>query len=1558
MMSATEKATYPLSSLQRELWVNQLLYPNVPLFNVGGHVRIDGAIALASFAQALHSVIQADDAWRIMLHEGDPLPQQSFTAPIPVTLHCHDFSEQESAALAWMQHEFTQPFPLYDSPLCHFALCKVTSTRYYWFIKCHYLIADGKTIDILIRRVATAYNALISGQPLVTPRCASYRDFIRADAAYSQSTSYGEDAAYWQRQYATLPEPLLRLRHPRPEPMLPGARSPSQAGNTATDGLGALPEVTHSGATLIPSRRATLYIEPTRFAQLSALAAAQGATVGDAILGLLYCYFARIHQQTDLVIGYTNLLWRENAVLGQLDATVQAGGRTDFGETPGFFMNVTPARLAFGTALPYTELLQAIGRQTVRDRAHGLAPIGEINRQAKVTRDQRAQLFEVEVAYADFDFDLTFGGAPIQLELLSHYFEQYALTLYVKRLRDAHAHHQDIRIDFDYNLGYLQEDEISLLLERFDWLLRQVLAHPNRPLDALSLMSDRERNQVLVAFNETATVDTPIKCVHQLFEAQVVKTPHAPALIFEQQRLSYNELNQKANQLAHYLRQLGVGEAKETLVAVAVNRSPEMIISVLGILKAGGAYVPLDPNYPSSRLAYMVQDANAPLVLTQAALVDQLPTGSARVICLDRDWPCIAQCCAENPAVTVAPTQLAYVIYTSGSTGKPKGVLLEHGGLTNVVAEHIRACAIQPGSRSLQFVSFSFDVATLDIFMNLCAGATLYLPGETKTLLGEDLAQWLREHAITHAQIPPSVLSGFPADIRLPALQTLITGGEAFSPTLVKQWSARHRFLNAYGPTEATICTTIAQFTDGAHKLSIGRPIANAQVYILGTDLQPVPIGVAGELYIGGRGIARGYLNLPELTAERFIPDPFVPTNNGGRAACASHGAGRLYKTGDLACWLADGTIEFIGRIDSQVKIRGFRIELGEIENGLLAQDGIREAVVLAREDTPGDKRLVAYLVGEADPETLRQQLAQRLPDYMIPAAFVMLAALPLTPNGKLDRRAMPAPDYTAAQSAFVAPRTVMETQVAAIWQEALGIAAVGVYDNFFALGGHSLLAIQLVNQIRTALQLDLPLGILFQAPTIASLAEWLDQQTATAPRAAIQPVARTLDLPLSLIQEDVWRRSQTTAFRGQFDNTTRLHMTGALDVKALRQSFGALIARQEMLRTSFPVHNGVPVQMIAPTLVMELPLIDLRAQTAAEQASTIDQLIEAEKQQSFDLLQGPLWRVSLVRLAPTEHLLLLSMHHILGDNDSSALMLEELATFYNGYVTGQPVTLPPLAMQYADYAYWQRQLFTPAVLAARQEYWRRLLTPQPPLLSLPSDYERPAEQNEQSYPAANSPFSLPLDVAQQLMRFSRTANVTPFMTILAAYALLLHRYSACDDFMIGSVTSRRDDPALAAMFGHFASMSWLRIKVQGAKNFMTLVERVSAVTLEALVHQDINLRQLLQVTGRDWLPGPFPRFRAAIDFVPLASTAVPFAGLTLTTPPLERRKIVGDLALFIRQPPQIDGDSLLQGYWSYRQDLFAPVTIARLNQSFQTLLRAVLADPDQALDAYHDEIE
>ncbi|MBD2521589.1 non-ribosomal peptide synthetase [Nostoc sp. FACHB-133] len=1085
--------------------------------------------------------------------------------------------------------------------------------------------------------------------------------------------------------------------------------------------------------------------------------------------------------------------------------------------------------------------------------------------------------------------------------------------------------------------------------------MEETIINSIQNMNNLSALTEQEQHKILVEWNHT-TVDYPKHlCIHQLFEAQVEKTPNSIAVVFKEEQLTYQELNHQANKIAHYLQIWGV--KPEVLVGICVERSLEMIIGMLGILKAGGAYIPLDPTYPKERLSFMLSDSQVQVVLTQEKFVEELTASGAKLICLDTGWESFQRESHENLSSGAAPENLAYVIYTSGSTGTPKAVLIQHQGVCNLVQAQIKLFDVKQNSRVLQFASFSFDASVWEIFMALCSGGSLYLGTQDSLRPGIDLIQFLRKQSITQVTLPPTALAALPI-AELPNLQTLIVAGEACNPKLIAEWSKGRRFFNAYGPTESTVCATVAEYT-GDTQLTIGRAIANTQVYILDNHQQPVPIGTPGELYIGGDGLARGYLNRPELTKERFISNPFQKSRGAGEQGSRgekedqSSNSERLYKTGDLARFLPDGNIEFLGRIDHQVKIRGFRIELGEIEALLSQHPDVQQAVVITREDIPGDKRLVAYIVLnqiDASVTTLKRFLQEKLPNYMVPAVFVILDSLPVTPNGKVDRQNLPACDRSRPdlEETFVAPRNSTEATLFSIWAELLGLEQIGIDDNFFNLGGHSLIAAQMLSRIREGFQVELFFHHIFANPTIAGLAGLIEQHShlkQQLQRPAMQPISRSGYLPASFAQERVYFIQEVAPESAAYQAQVTLRFTGKLDVAALEQCLSEIVRRHEIFRTTFPAVDGRLFQVIHPASPLKLTVVDLQTFPESEQEAESQRLFDAEVQKPFYLNQLPLVRWLLLKLSDQDHLLIHIEHHMVHDGWSfNNVFLNEFVELYQAFCLGNPSPLPELTLQFGDYAHWQREWVKSQEAEAQLDYWQQKLSGSPPLLELPSDRPRPAEQ---TYNGAQVRVELPISLCESLRVLSRQEGITLFMTTLAAFLVILHRYTRQDDLCVGTAVANRRMRETEQLIGMIVNNLVLRTDLSGNPTFRELLDRVRQVSLEAFANEDLPFDKVVEVLKPIRNLSYNPLFQVMFSFhdSPRPDLTLPELNIT-TNVALSNKSTKFDLDVVLI--PQHGGKKGISVIWEYNTDLFDAATIQQMAEQYQTLLVGIVANPEQ----------
>ncbi|HEU4556219.1 MAG TPA: amino acid adenylation domain-containing protein, partial [Longimicrobium sp.] len=1377
----------------------------------------------------------------------------------------------------------------------------------------HHIVSDGWSMGVLTEELSALYAAHAQGtEPRLSALPVQYADYSAWQRRWVEGEVLQAQADYWTRALAGAPE-LLELPTDRPRPA----------------------QMDHAGA------RLGMELDEELTAGLKALGRRHGTTLFMTLLAGWAAVLGRLAGQDDVVIG-----------------TPTAGrGRREIEGLIGFFVNNLALRVELSGAPTVAELLARVKERALGAQHHQDIPFEQVVELVDPVRS----LSHTPVYQATFAWQSTPRG---NLELPG-----LALGRGVEALDERITVNHDLGLALNeaggrivggvmYATSLFERETVERWLGYLRRVLAAMVAGERQPVARLPMLPPRERAQVLEEWNRTEADYPGESCIHELFERQVERAPGATAVRFGDERVSYGELNARANRLAHHLRALGVGP--EVRVALCVERGSEMVAAVLAVLKAGGAYVPLDSAYPHDRLAYMLADSAPAVVLTQGAVAESLAGvldglgGGVPVLELDAAAPAWASQRETNPARGgLAPEHPAYVIYTSGSTGRPKGVLVPHRGVCNVAVAQQRAFGVGPDGRVLQFASLSFDAAASELFMALVSGAALCVAPREELLPGPGLLALLRRHAVTMVTLPPSALAALPVE-DLPALRTLTVAGEALPAELAARWGARHRLLNLYGPTEATIWSTGAECTDPARKPDIGGPIANVRAYVLDAGAEPLPVGVPGELYVGGAGVARGYLGRPGLTAERFVPDPF------GREPGA-----RLYRTGDVCRWLPKGRLEFLGRTDHQVKVRGFRIELGEVEARLREHPDVREAVVLAREDVPGERRLVAYWVGgeEVEAEVLRSHLGERLPEHMVPAAFVRLDALPLTPNGKLDRKALSAPeDDSFARGAYEAPLGEMESALAEIWAEVLGLERVGRHDGFFELGGHSLLAVQVVSRVREALQVEVELGELFDQPVLADFARALE----TAARADLPPIERAGRegrLPLSFAQQRLWFLEQMGNLGSAYHISGSLRLRGDLDRAALVRSLDRIVARHEALRTSFAMADGEPVQQIAPVEESGFRLVEhdlsgilpLSARNerggrgeGPDAQDELHRLIEEEAHALFDLERGPLIRGRLIRVAEDDHVLLLTMHHIVSDGWSSGVLTNELGALYAAFRAGRPDPLPALPVQYADYAVWQRKWVDGEVLREQAEYWTRTLGGAPELLELPLDHPRPARQD---HAGASIGIVLGDELSAGLKALAQRHGTTPFMTLLAGWAAVLSRLSGQEDVVIGTPSANRGRAEIEGLIGFFVNTLALRVDLSGSLTVAEVLAQVKARALEAQHHQDIPFEQVVELVQPARSLAHTPLFQVMFAWQNASEGGrLELPGLTLGG--------VGPADAGSEAAAKFDL-SLTLGEWggriagsvTYATALFEQATIERHLAYLRRVLEAMVADDLQAVD-------
>lgn len=1097
--------------------------------------------------------------------------------------------------------------------------------------------------------------------------------------------------------------------------------------------------------------------------------------------------------------------------------------------------------------------------------------------------------------------------------------------------------------------------------------MQEITTSANHSVASGMALTEQECQKILVDWNNTAVAYPNQLCIHQLFAIQAAQTPQQIAVVFQEEHLTYQQLNERANQLAHYLQSLGI--QRDDLVGLCVDRSIDMIVGMLGILKAGGAYVPLDPGYPEERLSFMLADSQVQVLLTQEKFVTSFQASGIQVVCLDRDGRSIKLHRSENPISHVTAENLAYVIYTSGSTGTPKGVAILHRAVNRLVcnANYIEFVS---SDRVAQVSSTSFDAATFEVWGALLHGAALVIIPQTILLAPHLFAACLEEQNISILFLTTALFNQVAQSTphAFQNLRYLLFGGEAANVKCVQcvwQQGRPQHLLHVYGPTESTTFAAwypVADVTTDATTLPIGRPISNTQLYVLDAERHPVPIGTPGELYIGGDGLARGYLNRPDLTAAKFIPDPLGQPSER-----------YLYQTGDLVRWLSDGNIEFLGRVDHQVKIRGFRVELGEIETRLMQHPSVQQAVVIVREDIPGDRRLVAYIVaaavtnGVADrtadalATTLKRNLQAQLPGYMVPAAFVQLDALPLTPNGKVDRHHLPAPDRTrpALATTFVAPRHLIEVTLAEIWAQLLGLQQIGIHDDFFQLGGHSLIATQILSRIRDGFQVSLTFQQFFENPTIAGLTT-LIQQTHPAqpsqPRSAIQPTSRQGRLPVSFAQERVYFIQQLAPDSSAYQFQATMRFRGHLDIPVLHRCLDEIVQHHEIFRTTYPAIRGQLFPVIHPHEPISFTVIDLTTVPASEQEAVVQQQIDAEVQKPLRMDQLPLIRWVLLTLTDRDQILVHIEHHMVHDGWSFNVFLDELLTLYRTFSLGQPSPFAQPTLQFVDFAQWQRDWVNSQEAQVQLSYWQQTLAGSPALLELPYDRPRPSEQ---TYNGDQIRWELPLELCESLRELSRQSGVTLFMTMLAAFQVLLYRYTGQVDLCVGTAVANRRMPDVESLIGMIVNNLVLRSDLSGHPTFRELLQRIRKTTLEAYAHEDLPFDKVVEGLKPVRNLSYNPLFQVMFSFHNSAMPDLQLPGLDISLhEPISNKSAKFDLDFLVipRAEQRLQkgiksGPKGITLVLEYNSDLFDATTIDRMLATYQTILTSIVTDPMQQID-------
>jgi amino acid adenylation domain-containing protein len=1507
----------PLAHGQRALWHLYQMAPKSTALNIYCTVEFSSEFNLTSWRRAWQKIGERHSILRTTYTSCEGQPVQVVDPHREIEIEVTDASNwSEDYLKTQILATADRPFDLEKGSVLRIQLYTRHDKTSVQVLVMHQIAGDMWSFDILLEELQLLYTTemeLLEGDSAkgndvinkVDLLPWQYTDYVSWQQKTLESAKGKQLWAYWKQELAG-ELPVLNLPTDRGRP----------------------PVQTYEGNSQF------IELDEALLEKLRDVGKCEGASLYTLLLATFLVQLYRYTNQEDILVG--------SAMAGR-------SAHQEFKKIVGYFSDPVVLRANFSGNPTFKEFLAQIRGTVFRAVRHQDYPFPLLVEQLDANRDlSRPPLFQVAFTWQKHGwYETASNFSDEQDKDLS--MKPYSSGIQRGSVLDLNLQIEEagssLIANWQYNTDLFDATTVSRMAGHFQTLLEAIVTNPEQCVAQLPLLTEAERNQLLVEWNNTRTEYPLDKCIHQLFEEQVERTPDNVAVVFEDQQLTYRELNARANQLAHYLQKQGVGP--DVLVGICVERSLKMIVGLFGILKAGGAYVPLDPAYPQERLTFMLEDAQVPVLLTQKQLLENLPVHQRQTTYLDSDWDVIVRESKENPISKVRAENLAYVIYTSGSTGRPKGAMLDHRGICNRLLWGIEYCRMNEADRILHETPISFDPSVTEIFAPLLVGAQLILASLGKEQDSSYLVKLIAEKRVTHLDLMPSMLQMLLEEKEIKScdcLKVINCDGEALTLKVQERLFARLNadLYNIYGPTETSVSVTFWLCQRESHKraVPIGRPISNVQIYLLDRHLQPVPVGIPGELHIGGVAVGRGYFNRPDLTKEKFIPNPFN-----------KEPGVRLYKTGDLVRYLPDGNIEFLGRIDHQVKVRGNRIELGEIESILGQHPNVREVVVTAREDVPGDKRLFAYIVPNQEqattPRDLRRFLKDKLPHYMMPSALVLLDKLPRTPNGKVDRRALPVPDKARPEleETFVAPRTPVEEVLVGIWAEVLGLDKLGVQDNFFEWGGHSLLATQVISRVRDAFSVELSLYSLFEAPTISSLGEKIEAARREGLGLQAPPILpRTINenLPLSFAQQRLWFLDQLMPDAPIYNILLAYRVTGQLNVAALEQSLGEIVRRHEALRTTFTAVDGQPIQAITPEINLRLTVVDLQEIDETEREEEVQRLATQEAQQPFDLTTEPLLRVQLLRLDEAEHVLLLTMHHIVSDGWSLGVLMRELAVLYEAFSTGKPASLPELPIQYADFALWQREWLSEEVLESQLGYWKQQLGGELPVLELPTDRPRPPVQ---TYRGAKQSFELSKDLTDALKALSRREGVTLFMTLLAAFKTLLYRYTVQEDVIVGSPIANRNWAEIEGLIGFFVNTLVLRSDLGGTPSFRELLGRVREVALGAYAHQDMPFERLVEELQPERDMSYNPLFQ--VMFV-LQNTPMPdgdFSGLALSSLEVESKTARFDLALSLTETEQG-----LIGSFGYNTDLFDEATIARMVGHLRTLLEGVVADPNKRI--------
>ncbi|NOU89221.1 amino acid adenylation domain-containing protein [Paenibacillus sp. LMG 31460] len=1467
---APQQDVYPVSSAQKRMFIINQVEGSGTGYNMPGMFILKGKLDRNRLEEAFRRLIERHETLRTSFEtvNGEPFQRVHASVPFEISYTEVDGGEPSRVEVEALIRLFIQPFDLQLAPLLRVGLIQLADEHHLFMCDMHHIISDGVSMSILVKEFTELYHGAALPELSV-----QYKDFAvwQHDSLHSEKLKKQE--AYWLDLFeGELPQLELPTDYARPAVQ-------SFEGN-----------------------HLTLQAEKRILEGIKRIAAETGTTLYMVLLAAYNVLLSKYSGKEDIVVG-TPTAGRSHAdvegIIGMFVGTLAMRNKPEGHKTFKRFL----AEVRLNAMMAYT---------------HQDYPFESLLEKLNIVRDiSRNPLFDTMFMVQNIDVqEAGFDELHVEPFAVENYISKFDLSLEAKEAANG------LTVHIEYSTNLFERETVERMGRHYLVLLESIVQEPERKLAELDMLSEEERRQILVDFNDTQTDYPSEMTIAALFERQAQQTPDHPAIVWKGQQLTYRQLNEQANRLARTLIAQGVGP--DHVVGLMAEHKLELMVGLLGILKAGGAFLLLDLDVPVERMKYMLEDSGARIILTERHLRQQTTAFAfVQVIILDDEVVPHDNDCS-NLELSGSSRDLAYVIYTSGSTGKPKGVLNEQRSVVRLVKEtnYVQWSADE---RILQTGALGFDAITFEIFGALLNGGTLYLTDKSVILDSEQLGAFIAEHHITTMWLTSPLfnqLSQENAEL-FTGVRQLLVGGDALSPSYINHVRSKCpglRLINGYGPTEnTTFSTTFRVERDYEGSIPIGRPISNSTAYIVNKYNQLQPVGVPGELYVGGDGVARGYANRPELTAETFVPNPFIAGET-------------MYRTGDLAKWLSDGSIEYRGRIDQQVKIRGYRIELGEIEAELLKHPAMKDAVVTAREDANGQKFLCAYIVAEQELDALfvKAFLAQVLPSYMVPAYVVLMEKLPLTVNGKIDRRELPEPEGGfGLGTAYEAPRNMAEEQLAAIWQDVLGVPQVGIRDDFFLLGGHSLKAMTLLARIKQQLQVNVPLRVLFESPTIDALAQHIAQADREA-YTALKLVEPRDYYPVSSAQKRMFVLGQFEGSGTAYNMPGSMFIEGELNLERFKQSFIRLVERHESLRTSFSVVDGEPVQTVHRNLQFEIEYID-----CVQDDTEVDRLVE-QFVRPFDLTKAPLLHVGLIHLQPGRHLFLFDMHHIISDGVSMAILVDEFALLYQG----EP--LPELPIQYKDFAVWQTEFFQSDFMQKQETYWLSQFEGEIPVLDLPTDFSRPSIQSfEGDYLTVGSGKEL----ADELKGLAAETGTTLYMVLLAAYYVLMSKYSGQEDIVIGTPIAGRPRAELEPVIGMFVNTLALRNRSEGGQTFKQFLARVKDTTLSAFEHQDYPFESLVDKLNMARDLSRNPLFDTMFSMQNIAVRAAQLEGLQFTPYETESRIAKFDLSM-----EATEEEDQIRFNLEYSTRLFTRDTMRRLAEHYLRMLHQIVKSPDTKL--------